>query len=304
VKPWLKAWRKESPRFRSLPLASRALALYVLKFVDESGCLPMGRRDVYTAVAVAVGADVGERRWLRPAVAALLEHGYLREDGEALVVSNFPRYQDDGTPTPTRRERDASRTRVERESDVNATRVEPEPDASSDLSTRKPSLARPVLSSEKEERLKIEEGRGEIPPPPVLVPDTRGVDAFSRSMQPKGEVYDRVVELVSDTRVAAGGFRFVPSGHIDVDAIHRLVTWASKLPEPETSLRAALVAFWAAKGTGASLTWLASEDPGRMLGKRAGPKPKGHGLATPNAVFAEEAKRHGIEGRGSVHVKI
>lgn len=162
MKPWSKLWRRESGRFRALPLAARAIAAYVLKFVDAEGRLPIGRRDPVTAVALAVAADTGERRWLKQAVEALLAHGYLVvEDGD-LVVANYPTYQDDGATrdrrprdaktTPTEREADVLTTSTRRDSNASATRLERETDARIDSSTRKDTSAQNVLSQREEKR--------------------------------------------------------------------------------------------------------------------------------------------------------
>ncbi len=158
MRPWAKLWRRESSRFKSLPLAARAIAAYVLKFVDAEGALPLGRRDVVTAVALAVSAEPSERRWLKPAVEALLAHEYLVVRDGLLVVGNFPRYQDetrrenDVRPTSEQRSPDVDTTLVERSSNVDPTFTRRE----ISVSTRKDTLAQNVLSSERE---KIEKER-------------------------------------------------------------------------------------------------------------------------------------------------
>lgn len=156
MKSWIKLWRKESTRFRSMPLSARTVAAYVLKFVDEGGALPLGKRDPVTAVALAVGAVPSERRWLRPAVEALVEHGYFAAQDGLLIVGNFPRYQEDSAPV-ARRSSVAHMTVDERSSDVSATLVERLPDAYPTLTRREiavsgenHTLARNVLSSESE----------------------------------------------------------------------------------------------------------------------------------------------------------
>lgn len=163
MRPWAKLWRRESARFKSLPLAARAIASYVLKFVDAEGALPLGKRDVVTAVALAVSAEPSERRWLKPAVEALLAHEYLVVREGLLVVGNFPRYQDE-----SRRENDARPTSEQRSPDVGTTLVEHSPDVDPTLtrreisvSARKDTLAQNVLSSEREEIEKKRESKRE-----------------------------------------------------------------------------------------------------------------------------------------------
>lgn len=158
MKPWNKLWRKESARFKSMPLSARAMASYVLKFVDEGGALPLGKRDAVTAVALAVGAIPSERRWLRPAVEALVEHGYFAAQDGLLVIGNFPRYQEESAPIG-RRSSNTSPTLVERSSDVGATLAGQTNDASAtndrheiSVSGGNDSLAQKVLSEISEEK--------------------------------------------------------------------------------------------------------------------------------------------------------
>lgn len=157
MKPWIRLWRRESSRFRSMPLAARTVASYVLKFVDEGGTLPLGSRDAVTAVALTVGAAPSERRWLKPAVEALVAHGYFEARDGLLVIGNFPRYQDDGA-TPARRSFDVRQTIAEQSRDADTTLTERSHDANPTLarreipvSARKDTLAQNVLSSEKRE---------------------------------------------------------------------------------------------------------------------------------------------------------
>lgn len=154
MKPWIKLWRAESARFRSLPLSARMLAAYILKFVDD-GAIPMGKRDAVTAVAMAIGADPSERRALKPAVQALLDHGYITARDGLLVLDNFPRYQErDNDARPTREERsNVERTTNERRTnDIASTNDRRE----ICVSARNDTLAQNVLSSDTIEEREIE----------------------------------------------------------------------------------------------------------------------------------------------------
>lgn len=100
-------------------------------------------------------------------------------------------------------------------------------------------------------------------------PPSPGVESMLRSLAPTPDRDAAVVALVSETR----GIKFKPVAHVDRDAISRLGEWAADMPGGLEDLRRALVAFWAAKGTGARLVWLA-DDPAMWLGERAAPTTK------------------------------
>lgn len=101
-----------------------------------------------------------------------------------------------------------------------------------------------------------------LPAPPT----SPGTSAMFRSLNPTPERDRAALAVLSATRQAAGGAPLVPSSHADRDAIARLGEWSEAMPAG--SLERAAAAFWAAKGPGASLRWLADEDPGRWLTSR------------------------------------
>jgi hypothetical protein len=179
----VKLWRYESARFQALPYAARALAAYLLKFVDEGGHLPLGKRAPVAAVAIAVGADAHERRALKPAVEALLDHGYLAIQDGLLVVGNFPRYQHESDVKPTRSERqvNAKLTSSEREVDAKLTRDEREIRVSA-RNHVDGVLAQNVLSSEKREEERESQTRAPVRPIPLdeRVSHSDAQDAFGR----------------------------------------------------------------------------------------------------------------------------
>ena len=74
-----------------------------------------------------------------------------------------------------------------------------------------------------------------------------------------------VVEVVSRTRVAAGGAPYRPTSYADRSAVAILREWAAEMPNTVSDLEAACSGFWRAKGARASLSWLAEEDPGRYM---------------------------------------
>lgn len=91
-----------------------------------------------------------------------------------------------------------------------------------------------------------------------------GMDSMLRSLTPTPDRDASVVDAVSRARQAAGGGRFKPVGHADRDAVSRLGEWSAAMPPGD--LDRVLTAFFAAKGSGARLSWLVEEDPGRYLG--------------------------------------
>ena len=93
------------------------------------------------------------------------------------------------------------------------------------------------------------------------------VESFERSHAPVTEAHRVVATIISETRQAAGGAPFRGTGWQDRESVQKLAEWASAPDIGPERLRAALVAFWAGKGTGARLSWLTEEDPGRFLGQ-------------------------------------
>jgi hypothetical protein len=199
MKTWSKLWHRESPRFRSLPLQARMLASYVLKFVDETGALPMGHRDPVSAVALAIGADMGDRRWLRSAVHALLSHGYLKVTDGDLAVPNYPRYQD-GRPN-------TNPTRDERETNAKPTRDEHETDARNDLSVRKHVLAQDVLLEIREEvrSEKVEVRERDAPTGPAA--PSADIAPLALTAEPAEKPKRKRPELTGTALVLADAFR-------------------------------------------------------------------------------------------------
>lgn len=301
MRPWAKLWRRESPRFRALSYGARALGAYLLKFVDDTGRIPMGKRDALSTVAIAVGADAGDRRRLRVELAELLEHGYVQVDDGALTVTNYPRYQDYRAPV-ARRESNANSTRTEHELDANSTRVERELDARNDLTTEDHSVARSVLSEMEEEREENGEGREGETRASALA--TAPMERMLRSLTRPTQLEAEVTALVSETRQAAGGAPYRPQGHRDRSAVQSLAQWAADPDFGLAKLREALVAFWASRGSGASLSWLAEEEPGRYLGQVRTARTRGAAAVATHQEHAAIVAAAGGKGRGYAVVEI
>lgn len=153
-RPWVKLWRDEHGLFGRLPLFARALAAEILKVTEMDGTIVLGGREPVEALALALGADVGDRRLLRKYLPMLVEVGYVVRDGDVLRLPAWYRRQEIDAP--------ANRTRTERESNANETRVEREPDANRTRTEReieaKPAEA---LDGTPSALLLEEEGEGE-----------------------------------------------------------------------------------------------------------------------------------------------
>lgn len=266
MKPWAKLWRRESARFRSLPLSARAIASYVLKFVDDEGSIPLGKRDPVTAVALAVAADPSERRWLRHAVTALVGHEYLVVRDGLLVVGNFPRYQEDVPQAPRGRERSTPKTVAEHSSDVSPTVVEQTTDNGPtmvrheiDVSVRNETLAQNVLSISEE----IIDRRREN--------QTRVREEF-RTFEDKILMHE-IEKTFSGLRDAAGAGTWKRSGTYGYQNLVNFTDWANDVAQGETksarleSVREAILGWLMESGEKVvkarwPLTWLS--DPGAM----------------------------------------
>ncbi len=134
--------------------------------------------------------------------------------------------------------------------------------------------------------------------PPVEAPVMPAhVERFERSLVTPTSAHAAVVALVSETRQAAGGAPFRATGWADRDAVQKLAEWSGAPEIGPDRLRAALTSFWATKGTGARLSYLVEEDPGRFLGA---PKRARGGPAAPSSheEHAAEVRANGGEGRG------
>lgn len=264
LRPWAKLWRYESPRFRALPARARLLAAYLLKVVDDAGRLPLGHRDPVTAVSLAIAADVADRRWLRVDVALLLEHGYLKADGDTLLVSNYPRWQElddvieatDAAPPspaspPSRRETNATSTRDERDSNVSATRDERETDARIESSVRNDSMARTVLLEDREKREERREGEG------------------GNTTTPSIPSLDEIASTFGSLRKAAGygGFKRARSQFRDEERLRTIEQWLSTESDPRATLERAIRGFLAcdrARTAEYPLAFLANDLPGHL----------------------------------------
>jgi len=101
---------------------------------------------------------------------------------------------------------------------------------------------------------------------PVATP--AHVESFERSFAAPTDAHRAVAEVVSETRQTAGGAVWHGTSWKDREALQKLAEWVVATSTPPDRLRALLAAFWGAKGTGARLSWLVEEDPGRFLGSK------------------------------------
>lgn len=143
-----------------------------------------------------------------------------------------------------------------------------------------------------QERERERESAGE---PAAHVVVSHGAEAMLRSLVAPTDADAAVAALVSETRQAAGGAPFRGTGFADRQAVQKLAEWAAATLTPPDRLRDVLVAFWAAKGTTARLSWLVEEEPGRFLGK-----PKVRGMAPPvsHGEFARQVAEAGATEGG------
>lgn len=95
MKPWRKLWRDETPRFMRLPFLTRAIAAELLKMADDSGVL-CDAEDWIRTVERYLAVDPNQRRTVRAALAQLMEHGYLADWDEKIVITGWAKWQGDG----------------------------------------------------------------------------------------------------------------------------------------------------------------------------------------------------------------
>src|SRR5688572_15409726 len=91
---WRKLYIREEGSFASLSYSARSLAAVLLKHCDSTGRLYARRgEDIRDAICFRVGANRGERRFVRPAVDELLSDGYLVAQEGYVRIRNFTRVQ-------------------------------------------------------------------------------------------------------------------------------------------------------------------------------------------------------------------
>jgi hypothetical protein len=94
---WRKLYIREEGSFASLSYSARALAGQLLKHCDGTGRLYARRgEDIKDAICFRVGANRGERRFVRPAVDELLADGYLVAQDGYVRIRNFTRVHGGG----------------------------------------------------------------------------------------------------------------------------------------------------------------------------------------------------------------
>lgn len=256
-KPWFRTWRKESSRFRQLPLYVRAIAGEILKLTDDDGVIWIGDKAPSDAIAFALGATKGDRRMLARDVDALIAVGYFRHEGDRLVASNFRLWQDqepgdDALAPVVNRQRTVNEpTTNGRRTGDDAPRTVNEPSTKSESSTRNDSLARDVLLSEREEGEKEKRERGA---PALSVP-----------------TLDEIASTFGALRKAAGGggYKRNRSQFRDEERLRAIEHWLSAEVDPRASLEGAIRGFLAcdrAREAGHQLAWLAN-DPGSHLAR-------------------------------------
>jgi hypothetical protein len=87
---WRKLYVRETGEFASLSWMARAVAAMLLKYVDDRGRIfPRAGDDIEDAICARMGADRGERRMIRPAIAELIKDGHLVRVGPGVRIKNF-----------------------------------------------------------------------------------------------------------------------------------------------------------------------------------------------------------------------
>jgi hypothetical protein len=161
---WVKLYTKEEGSFAQLPLYVRALAAMLLKLADQDGCIHLGGKEPWLAIAFQLGADASDRRLLRKHLPVLIADGYLVQEGHDLFVRNFTVAQT-GVDR-VKLEPSATETRLEHEPCANEARVVRErctTDESTAENQAGPSCRSDLTRSEEEEEGEKEHGQDPAP---------------------------------------------------------------------------------------------------------------------------------------------
>lgn len=102
MKPWIKMYRHQSARFRSMPATVRAYHHLLLLEADENGEIHIGDLDPVAAVNRLLANDRSDRRAIAKAVPTLIENGYLSHDGDRLTFPKFAKRQTKSEPSSGR----------------------------------------------------------------------------------------------------------------------------------------------------------------------------------------------------------
>jgi hypothetical protein len=125
---WRKLYVAESLEHRLLPVFSRGLRDYLLRFAEQDGTLFRSRKPV-DDLCKALNAEPKERKLVADAVNDLLRIGYLSQDGERLWITKFVEAQTASTPGAKRQAAYNDRKKAKAESTATT-------DATSDVTDR------------------------------------------------------------------------------------------------------------------------------------------------------------------------
>lgn len=113
TQPWLRLYREERGSFAQLPLTARSLFSQLLKASDDNGRIDLGPKGPVDAIAWKMGADRGDRRFLKKNLELLFQEGSIVHDTEsrALRFPNWRRWQPDSAATAPRSDHDRTTKR-------------------------------------------------------------------------------------------------------------------------------------------------------------------------------------------------
>lgn len=94
MKPWLRLYRKRSPRFEALPVFARGLFAELLAHTDDEGWIRLGTDD-RAALWRYIGAHPKERRTLAKHLDTLVANGSVSERPEGWLIPSWSEHQDD-----------------------------------------------------------------------------------------------------------------------------------------------------------------------------------------------------------------
>jgi hypothetical protein len=121
---WRKLYVREEGSFAALSYSARAAAAMLLKLCDDRGRIyPRRGEGVVESVCFRLGADRGERRMVRKAIAELVADGYLAQGEGWLRIRNFHLAQ--GRPGDAEPVANVSRPSVDHAASETRTSVEP-----------------------------------------------------------------------------------------------------------------------------------------------------------------------------------
>lgn len=125
---WRKLYRAESVQHRAMPLFTRGLRDYLIRFAEDDGTLLHSTKDPVRDLCRVLGAEGAERKLVQEAYTLLCEVGYLATDGSRLSIAKFVDAQTARSPGAKRQAKHKGKRQQSVTGDVTSDTNNPSPE--------------------------------------------------------------------------------------------------------------------------------------------------------------------------------